>query len=354
MSDYRSARDRSPTPFPREVVDSSSDTDPTEEYMESEDSSIQVLPPPPRSPPVVIDLTAPSPLRAETVDPVDTTLGIEEPVTSVYAALPDLTQVPTLSAPLTTSVPVLTTESQDDHVMAELDRHFHPTLPEITAMITGVPDATLPAYETLTPAEIGATIERVPPPIPTTTDQIPPIHVIAELEMHVPLTIISPMLGSSGPEAPVCDTAPPTPTIPVSAVTTGLGGLFAPFPVTATGQMEDTIATVPAFLFEELRLSYDELYARYHEVFITRDALLRMIATSRPAAPVVEDGLVRRSEVIDVMHQTATSVITGLQSAIAELPSSSAGAVDQGAVAALVELTRCEFLSRVDEMFRPH
>ncbi|WOG86074.1 hypothetical protein DCAR_0205271 [Daucus carota subsp. sativus] len=191
--------------------------------MESEDSSIQVLLPPPRSPPVVIDLTAPSPLRAETVDPVDTILGMEEPVTSVYAALPI-------------------------------------------------------------------------------------------------------------PEAPVCDTAPPTPTIQVSVVTPGLGGLFAPFPVTATGQMVEIIATVPAFQYEELRLSYDNM----------------------PAAPVSEDGLVRRSEVIDAMHQTATSVITGLQSAIAELLSSSVGAVDQGAVASLSELTRCEFLSRVDEMFRPH
>ncbi|WOG86071.1 hypothetical protein DCAR_0205268 [Daucus carota subsp. sativus] len=91
--------------------------------------------------------------------------------------------------------------------------------------------------------------------------------------------------------------------------------LHAPFPVTATGHMEDMIATVPVFLCEELRLSYVELYARYHEVFVTRDALLRMIATSRPAAPISDDGLVRRSEVIDVMHQTATSVITGLQSA---------------------------------------
>ena len=69
MSGYRSARERSPTPYPRDVVDSSSDADPSEDYMiissDSEDSSIQILPSPPRPPPVIIDLTM-SPLLVYT------------------------------------------------------------------------------------------------------------------------------------------------------------------------------------------------------------------------------------------------------------------------------------------------
>uniref|UniRef100_A0A164TKR7 Uncharacterized protein n=1 Tax=Daucus carota subsp. sativus TaxID=79200 RepID=A0A164TKR7_DAUCS len=229
----------------------------------------------------MIDLTVPSRVRTEAVDPVDTTLGMEEPVTSVYATLPELTQVPTLSAPLTTPLPVHTTVREDDYIMVDLDRHFHPTLPKITALIPSVSNVALTDYKTLTPAVIGATTEQMPSPI----------YATIEPETHVPLAAISPMLGSSGTETPVCDTAPPVPTIPVSFATSDLGELFAPFPVTTMGQMEDPIATILAFLFEEPRLMYDELYARYREIFETRDTLLRIIVNSRPVATISEEGV---------------------------------------------------------------
>ena len=69
---------------------------------------------------------------------------------------------------------------------------------------------------------------------------------------------------------------------------------------------------------------YDEVFVRYREVFDTRDALLRMIA-SRPAIGPPEDGQMRRAVVTELMHQTATTVITDLQTAISRLPSTSSG-----------------------------
>ncbi|KAL8110526.1 hypothetical protein AgCh_026304 [Apium graveolens] len=153
MAGHRSARDRSPTSFPPEVVDSSSDTDLSEAYMivssvsetdphetfrpptmDSDDTSVQEIPPPH---PVVVDLVDTPPQNIAFGSPVDQI--VDGTVTPTFRSLSSLTTLPSLT--LSVFTPIISTAVTSSVIlgMPVSDRYqFESLLPGTTPSTIGM------------------------------------------------------------------------------------------------------------------------------------------------------------------------------------------------------------------------
>lgn len=146
MSGHRSVRDRSPTRFPYEVIDSSSDTHPSETLIDissdNEDSSIQVLTPLSRPPPVVIDLTISLPRGEAFGSPIFVvelrSQSHDELMTPTFATLLELTYILFATVPPTNGTSVVILPREEDHMMSDLERRFYPVLTEVISVAVGI------------------------------------------------------------------------------------------------------------------------------------------------------------------------------------------------------------------------
>ncbi|KAK1356472.1 hypothetical protein POM88_049728 [Heracleum sosnowskyi] len=336
-SGYRSTRDRSPTPSPRGplYISSESDSDPSEEPTEdteSEDSSVQILSPPP---PLVIDLVSSPEQIVEIPD---------SPVTQLEDDLSVVT-----SATVTTVSP--TVQSTEP-------------LPLVTPVVC--------QYEVLEPIVSEPVDDSQLSPVRSTVDYstaiTPPgsststrgISFMALLTAPSPVYVEAPAAPTlpdfmlpQVDDGPVCDTAPPVPTLHVPAPVEMISSAPA-FPVPLTDQLvqpEGEREPVPWHVHYHLFQHYRWVWARYEEIFATRDAILRLMSVPDPVVAHGGGSLLLRDIPMEIVHQISVSVLAGLQTDISALPSSSTGAIDQSTVVILISRAIAEFQRRVGEMF---
>lgn len=337
---FRSVRDRSPTPYPHGLLDpsSGSDSDPSEEYMlvdvDSEDSSVQMFVP---THPPVIDLVHSPDSSVEIVDSPVPVIDLVTPSPETQTETDQIVQTP-VSAMTTDATLLITPEMFI----------FETPVPDLPDPIEDgqlspirtetVPSSAVRFSRVGTPTRVTALpdLVTIPAPIYAST---PPVPTVPDY--------MFPAVGTT----PVCDTAPPTPTLQVSAppassvVTTTAIPPVPPEFAGVAGEM------VPWHIHHTLFQHYRWLWARYEEIFTTRDGILRLLAIPDPAAVHQGGSLLVRDVPMEIVHEISLSVLTGLQTDIAALPSSSTGQIDQSRVATLIAAALAEFRRRVGEMF---
>ncbi|KAK1384645.1 hypothetical protein POM88_022380 [Heracleum sosnowskyi] len=326
---YRSTRDRSPTPHLRGSlgISSASDSDPSEDPItdvESEDSSVQILTPPH---PPVIDLVSPphqiieipdSPVTQQEDEFVTT---VSTPATTVSPAVPS-------TEPLPPVPPVVCQYEVPELIVSEpVDES---QLSPVRSTVDSGTAVTHPGPSTSTRGMSFMALLTAPSPVYVEASTAPyfPDHMLPQVS-----------------DGPVCDTTPPVPTLHVPAPVEMISSAPA-FPVLPTDQPvqpEGEREPVPWHVHYHLFQHYRWVWARYEEIFATRDTLLRLMAVPDPAVVHGGGSLLLRDIPMEIVHQISFSVLAGLQTDIAALPSSSTGAVDQGAVTLLIARAIAEF-----------
>ncbi|KAK1365683.1 hypothetical protein POM88_041244 [Heracleum sosnowskyi] len=282
---------------------------------DSEDSSVQILVPPSHE---IIDLDS----NEDVVDspsfaPKPVSHPFEEPLTLTFASLPEVTQIPSATILVTTltSAYVPPVEREDGPVVTDLLRHFHPTLLETTELTPSMPIADKYRF--------GMPVLAVSEPV---IDQQP---ILGRTETQTSAVVIIPdPLVTSASETPVCDTAPSPAPIPVTSLVVSSLRSIVETPPVSSGTLGMYGDTVPTSAYTDLLHHYWWVCSRYEEAFYARDSLLRMISD-----PV----------------RIATSVLTGLQTGLAALPSTSSGQLDRDVVTVLVGQASSEYHMRVND-----
>lgn len=309
-----------------------------------EDSSIQILSPPP---PEIIDLeddVVSPPQACEPVTPAPVSQSLEE--SSTFATLPEVTQI---SAAITTATLFTTTltapterDDEVDHVVPDLMSHFQPAMsvtPDLTIGLPSMPTAERYHFDLSTPMSSTLELERQ---ISHARGQIPPSSRHSSgLAVHVPLTAI---MTQSTPTQTL-----PLPTSTIQSVPISAPVTFSTTSIAFTGPGE----TVPMTTYMALLQQYQWLIGRYTELFATRDAILRAISVHDPFTVHVGGSLLTREFRMEIVYQITDSVLTRLQADIAGLPSTSSGQVDPRMTTYLVGRAIAEFHMRVDELFGP-
>lgn len=113
--------------FLREIIDSSFDMDPSEEFMpiDSDDSSIQILP---QHSLVIVDLVYPlthdEAFGYPIYDIEPDSHPVDEPMTLTFDTLAKLTQIPSPTVLSTFATPSVVPPREDDHMTSDLRETF--------------------------------------------------------------------------------------------------------------------------------------------------------------------------------------------------------------------------------------
>ncbi|KAK1404085.1 hypothetical protein POM88_003690 [Heracleum sosnowskyi] len=334
---YRSTRDRSPTPYPRGslYISSVSDSDPSEEPTaddEPEDSSVQILTPP--LPPVIDLVSSPH----QIIEIPDSPVTQHEDDLLTVASAPATTVSPTVQ---TSETPLLITPDMCQYEIPEpvvSEQVDESQLSPVLSTVTYSTAVTAPGSS----AHVRATSFMALLTTPS------PIYVEAPTAPTFPELVLPPASGAT-----VCDTTPPVPTLHVPAPVELIppASSFLIPPVDQPAQPEGEREPVPWHVHYHLFQHYRWVWARYEEIFATRDAILRLMSVPDPVSIHGGGSLLLRDIPMEIVHQISISVLAGLQTDITALPSSSTRAVDQSTVAILISRAIAEFQRRVGEMF---
>ena len=245
-------------------------------------------------------------------------------------------------------------------MVTELVSHFHPTTVEPqTQMATAdryrfeIPSPVRTEHvdeSQLSPVRTERMISSAPPgplfSLSALFSAPAPVYVQAPVEP----TVLGPIVVATS-EAPVCDTAPPTPSVPVQTSDPSPVGATAVMPPLPLAPDAAETGMVPLHIHYSLFQQHQWLWQRYEQLFDTRETLIRLLTATDPTHVHLGGSALTRDVQMEIVHQIAETILTELRSSIAGLPSSSSGQVDRATVAALVERAITEFRGRIASLF---